>query len=403
MRDWLRDVFRDRPIWINGLMVFSGYMAFVYLPWDIFWKPVAEDREVWFGIMFTGWWAKLMALPHWFIYAAAIHGFRRRRPWMCTWAPLYTAQISIGMLVWNIGYFGFSLTGLFVGIIGAVPFALLSMALAGAGEHFSEIQTSMRVRYGEWAVITGASSGLGVEFARALARDGVSCVLAARRQDRLEELSEELESRHRVSTRVVVVDLAEPDGPDRLARACDDLEVGVLINNAGVGYKGRFEKQDVDRLARLVKLNCLAPVILTGRLLSGMRERGRGAVIITGSVSGRQPLPLHAVYSASKAFDLLLGEALYTELRDTGVDVLVIEPGTTDTEFQQVAEEIPHRGEAPAHVVEVAMSAIGQQPTVISDWWNWLRVNLATRIAPRSLVAYLARDHTRRHTKVEMR
>ena len=123
MRDWLRDVFRDRPIWINGLMVFSGYMAFVYLPWDIFWKPVAEDREVWFGIMFTGWWAKLMALPHWFIYAAAIHGFRRRRPWMCTWAPLYTAQISIGMLVWNIGYFGFSLTGLFVGIVGAIPFA----------------------------------------------------------------------------------------------------------------------------------------------------------------------------------------------------------------------------------------------------------------------------------------
>jgi hypothetical protein len=111
MRDWLRDLFRDRPIWINALMIFSSYMAFIYMPWDIFWKPVAEDKEVWFGIMFSGWWAKLTAIPHWFVYAAAVHGFRRHRSWICTWGALYTAQISLGMLIWNIGYFGFSLTG----------------------------------------------------------------------------------------------------------------------------------------------------------------------------------------------------------------------------------------------------------------------------------------------------
>jgi short-subunit dehydrogenase len=306
------------------------------------------------------------------------------------------------MLVWNIGHLGFSLTGWLVGIIGAAPFALLSMALADAREHFSDVQKPMRVRYGEWAVVTGASSGLGVEFARALARDGMSCVLSARRRDRLEELAAELESRHRISTRVVVADLADPDGPEQLARACEDIEVGVLINNAGLGYRGRLEKQDVSRLRDLVAVNCTAPLVLTSRLLVGMRERRRGAVIITGSVAGRQPLPLHAVYSATKAFDLHLGEALYTELRETGVDVLVLEPGTTDTEFQRVAGELPHPGDSPADVVQVAISAVGRHPTVIAGWWNWLRANLATRIAPRSMVAYLARDKMREHTPDEM-
>ncbi len=403
MNDWLRDLFRDRPVWINALMVFSAFMAFIYMPWDIFWKPVAQDQEVWFGIMFTGWWAKFWAFPHWFVYATATHGFRRRRPWICTWGALYTAQISLGMLVWNIGHFGFSLTGWFVGIIGAAPFALLSLALVDAREHFSDVHKPMPARYGEWAVITGASAGLGVEFARAMAREGMSCVLAARREDRLNDLAAELEKRHRVETRVVAVDLAKAEGADLLAEACADLEIGVLVNNAGLGYSGRFDKQDADRLRDLVMVNCAAPVVLTSRLLPGMKKRGRGAVIITGSIAGRQPLPLHGVYSATKAFDMLLGESLYVELRDTGIDVLVLEPGSTETEFQEVAGEIPHSGQSAAEVVEVAMTAVGQQPTVISGWHNWAVAMLPGRFMPRSLVAYLGRDFVKNRTSVEMR
>jgi short-subunit dehydrogenase len=403
MSDWLRDLFRDRPVWINALMIFSSYMAFIYMPWDIFWKPAAEDKEVWFGIMFSGWWAKFWALPHWFVYAAAAHGFRRRRPWICTWGALYTAQISLGMLVWNIGYFGFSLTGWFVGIIGAAPFALLSLALADAREHFGAVRKPMRARYGEWALITGASAGLGVEFARAMARDGMSCVLTARREDRLDDLAEELEKRHRIETRVVAADLASAEGVEQLAEACSDLEIGVLVNNAGLGYAGRFDKQDAERLRDLVMVNCVAPVVLTSKLLPGMSERGRGAVIITGSVAGRQPLPLHGVYSATKAFDMMLGESLYVELRDAGIDVLVLEPGSTETEFQEVAGEIPHSGQSAAEVVEVAMEALGEQPTVISGWMNWVRGMIPVRILPRSLIAYVARDVVKNQTPVEMR
>jgi len=403
MSDWLRDLFRDRPVWINALMVFSSYMAFIYMPWDIFWKPVAEDKEVWFGIMFSGWWAKLMALPHWFVYAAAVHGFRRHRPWICTWGALYTAQISLGMLIWNIGYFGFSLTGWFVGLIGAVPFALLSLALADARDHFSDSRKPMRARYGEWAVITGASAGLGVEFARAMAREGMSCVLTARREERLTDLAEELEKRHRVETRVVAVDLSTAEGPGQLADACEGLEIGALVNNAGLGYSGRFDKQDAERLRDLVMVNCVAPVILTNRLLVGMKERARGAVIFTGSIAGRQALPLHGVYSATKAFDQLLGEALYVELRESGIDVLVLEPGSTETEFQEVAGEIPHSGMSAEEVVESAMSSVGLQPTVISGWRNWAVAMIPARFFPRSLIVYMAREHMKNHTPVEMR
>ena len=196
-----------------------------------------------------------------------------------------------------------------------------------------------REKYGEWALVTGASAGIGLEFARALAREGMSIVLTARREDRLNALAAELKEKYHINTRVVAVDLAANDGADRLADAVADLEIAFLVNNAGFGYAGRFDKLATDRLRSMVVVNCVVPVVLTSRIIPGMVKRGRGAVIIVGSVAGRQPLPLHAVYSATKGFDLLFGEGLWGELRGTGVDALVIEPGPTKTEFQSVAGE----------------------------------------------------------------
>ena len=126
-------------------------------------------------------------------------------------------------------------------------------------------------------------------------------------------------------------------------------------------------------------------------------------MIFTGSVAGCQPLPLHALYSATKAFDLLFGEALAVELRDSGVDVLVLEPGSTATEFQEKAGEIAHAGEPVENVVATALDALGRRPTVVSGWWNWLRANLAMRLLPRPLVAHLARDVMESQTPSELR
>jgi short-subunit dehydrogenase len=400
---WLRTLFSGRSGWMNGLMVFCAYMTFVYLPWDLLIKPVAQDQEVWFGILFTGWAAKVLAIPHWIVYGVGAYGFYHMRSWMWPWAALYVAQIAFGMLVWSLVYGPEGFTGVVAGLVPFAVFSYLTLALWRAEPRFGGSRPPLRDRYGEWALVTGASAGIGADFARALAREGVCCVLSARREERLAELAAELEQRYGVRTRVVAADLSQPGEAERLAEQLADLEIGMLVNNAGVGYAGRFHKLDSDRLRDMVVLNCVSPVVLTSRLLPAMRERGRGAVVVTGSIAGRQPLPLHSVYAATKAFDLLFGEALSLELRGDGIDVVVLEPGATATEFQQAAGESGHPGESAAAVVAVALDALGRQPSVISGWLNWLQVNLANRLLPRPLVAHIAHQVVAAQTPEEMR
>lgn len=397
MNEWMRELFKGRPGWMNALMVFCGFMAFVYVPWDLLIKAVADDEEVWFGIVFTGWAAKVTCLGHWFVYGAGAYGFRKMRPWMPIWSALYVGQIAFSMLVWRMPELGF-LIGLMAGLVPAALFSALALALWNSGSHFESPEQPLSERYGDWALVTGASAGIGAEFARALAREGVSCVLTARREDRLIDLAGEIEKTYNVATRTIVADLSDPAGVQSLIAELGDLEIDILVNNAGLGYAGRFEDQDLERLQSLVQVNCMAPLALTSRLLPGMRERGHGAIIITGSVAGHQPLPLHAVYSATKSFDRFFGEALWGELRDSGIDVLVLEPGSTETEFQQVAGEITHSGEAPADVVRVALEGLGRQPSVVSGWLNWLRSNAASRLGSRPLVVCIAKSVVARQT-----
>ncbi|MFQ5415916.1 MAG: SDR family NAD(P)-dependent oxidoreductase [Myxococcota bacterium] len=403
MNDWLRGLFADRPTWMNVLMVFCGYMAFVYLPWDLFVKPVDVDEEVWFGVLFHGWTAKLLEPFHWAVYAAGAYGFRSMRPWMWPWAAIYAGQIAIGMLVWGLLYGPGGFGGFAMALIAFTAFAALTRALWRARPLFEAGTRSLSERYGGWAVITGASAGLGEAFARALAREGISCVLSARREDRLRRLADELSGAHAIETRIVSADLAKPEDVLRLADAVADLDVSIVVNNAGFGMAGRFAKLDSDRLCDMIQVNCAAPVALTSRLLPKLRDRGRGAVIVTGSVAGRLPLPLHAVYSATKAFDLHFGESLAAELADENIDVLVLEPGPTATEFQAVAREVAHEGEPAADVVAVALQALGRRPTVISGWNNWLRGAIAPRLLPRSLLAHLAHEVMAEHTERELR
>ena len=268
----------------------------------------------------------------------------------------------------------------------------------------SSARWNLKARYGDWALVTGASAGIGVEFARAIAREGVSLVLTARRVERLNSLAAELGEKHKIATRVVAADLAAADGADRLADAVADLPIAILVNNAGFGYAGRFDKLETERLRAMVRVNCEAPVVLTSRILPGMVQRGRGAVIIVGSVAGRQPLPLHALYSATKAFDQILGEALWGEFRGTGIDAIVLEPGPVRTEFQQVAGEQveANHGEPAENVVRVTFDALGRKPSVISGWFNWARAN-AVRLVPRSTATIIAKKVTEAQTPKEMR
>lgn len=402
MSDWLREVFRGRPGWMNAVMVFCAYMTFVYMPFDVFVKPVARDGEVWFGVLFTGAAAKWLALPHWVVYAGGLYGFRRMRPWMALAAPAYTAQVAFGMFLWPLLHYG-SLTGLVLGLIAVIPFAVLTVAFWNARDAFVAEREPLSARYGGWAVVTGASAGIGAAFARACAREGLSVVLVARRRDRLEALAQEIEARHGVETRVVDLDLASSDAAARLAEAVADLDVGLLVNNAGFGLQGRFDTLELDRLEAMVQVNCSVPMALTHRLLPALIARGRGGVIIVGSAAGRQPLPLHGVYSATKAFDLFFAESLAVELAERSVDVLVVEPGTVETEFQQVSGQLEHAGASPDDVVETAFDALGRQASVIVGWKNWLRAAFATRVGTRPLVAHVGRHVMEAHTPADRR
>ncbi len=405
VRDWLREAFGRRPGWMNALMLFCAYMAFVYVPWDFLWKPIAVDEEVWFGVRLHGGWAKATEPIHLMIYALGAYGFWHMRPWLWPWAALYAAQVAISMLVWPWLYaeeVGGSGRALVAGLVSFSAFAALTVALWRAKERFRTPRPRLRDRYGDWALVTGASSGIGASFARALAREGMSVVLSARREDRLRALASELEQ-YEVATRIVPLDLASPGSVSRLEDAISDLDVGLVVNNAGVGYAGRFERQDPSRLREMLELNCVAPMLLTHALLPRLHARGRGAVLFTGSQAARQPLPLHAVYAATKVFDGFLGEALWAELRGSGIDVLVVEPGSTATEFQQVAGELPHAGQAPDEVVAIALDRLGRQPSVSTRWWHWLRGNVAMRLLPRSLLALLAGRAMDKQTPAERR
>jgi uncharacterized protein len=186
------------------------------------------------------------------------------------------------------------------------------------------------------ALVTGASSGIGEAFARALAARGVETVLVARRRERLEVLAAELP----VGSEVLPADLLTEEGlgqvEDRLRQT--DAPIDLLVNNAGFGAYGAFEDLPLDVHVRMVDLNVAALVRLTHVAVEQLRERGTGGVINVGSTAGFQPDPYSAVYGGTKAFVRSFTEAVHEEVRGTGVRVLLLAPGITDTEFQDVAD-----------------------------------------------------------------
>jgi uncharacterized protein len=190
------------------------------------------------------------------------------------------------------------------------------------------------------ALVTGASAGIGSEFARALAGRGYGVTLVARRAERLERLAEELTRRYGVRAESVPADLTDAAERDRLASTVDGLglSVDILVNNAGFGVYVPFAASERGRELEQVRLLVEAVVDLDARYLPGMVERGRGAIVNVSSTSAFQPLPGNANYAASKAFVLLHGEALHEEVADRGVTVTTVCPGPVRTEFQETSD-----------------------------------------------------------------
>lgn len=241
----------------------------------------------------------------------------------------------------------------------------------------------LRKNYGPWALVTGASSGIGQEYAKRLAAAGLSVAMVARRRAPMEALAAQLE-KGGVQTRVIDMDLGQPGAAERLAAAVSDLEVGLLVANAGTGWIGRFDLQKPEDHTFLIRLHCEFHVELTARLLPAMKQRRRGGVIIVSSMGGLVPLPYYAVYSGTKALLQNWGEAIAVEMQGTGVDVQVLAPGDTKTGFQEVAGEMSTKWSSVEDVVGDSLSGLGTKTVVVPGFENKLSLFLQ-RLFPRKM------------------
>jgi short-subunit dehydrogenase len=243
-----------------------------------------------------------------------------------------------------------------------------------------------------WALITGASSGIGAEFARRLAARGMHLVLVARREPLLQELAEELHTRHGAKCEIIVADLSEYGQAGRVVERIGELGITIelLVNNAGFGIVGNLEQVERERVLSMLQLNIGTLTDLTYRILPDMVERGHGAIINVASVAGFQPVAYMPAYAATKAYVLHFSEALWAEVYDRGVTIMALCPGVTETGFFDVAG-VPNwlkkqRSQTPSQVVKRAMKALEKRKQyVITGWDNYLRA-LATRFASRRFV-----------------
>jgi short-subunit dehydrogenase len=252
-------------------------------------------------------------------------------------------------------------------------------------------------------LITGASTGIGAEFARRFAALGHDLVVVARSADRLDDLATQLRAAHRVNVTVIAMDLSLPAAAAELWERTNafGLSIDVLVNNAGVGTHSDVAAADPKRLEDEVALNCRTLVGTTARYLPQMRANGRGTIINIASTAAFQPLPKMAVYGASKAFVLSFTEALWEEERRHGIRVLAVCPGLTDTPFFELAGEAAAgaaSGSAaraftrtPQQVVEHTMRALSSgKPSFVDGIANAFVARVVTRGLPKRMVIALS-------------
>jgi len=265
---------------------------------------------------------------------------------------------------------------------------------------------SLQERYGSWVVVTGASSGIGEAYARHFASEGLDVVVVARRIDRLKALGFELEAAHGVEIRPVQADLSTTTGVDSLVTAISELDVAIVVSNAGSTDPGAFLARTPAERHQAVHLNVLTAVDLAHALGSRLVTRGRGAMIFTGSTSAFSPVSFMATYAASKAFVGSFAQALHDEWKASGIDVLVSHPGPTRTDMVNMDgidfSGMPVVWMTPDQVVAQTLKALGKKSEVIPGMPNRFQRFMFTRLMPRRMARFIWRDMMKRVTADEL-
>ena len=255
-------------------------------------------------------------------------------------------------------------------------------------------------RYGPWALVAGASEGLGAAFATALAEQGLNVALVARRREKLEALAASLRDTHGVEARPIALDLGASDLPATLAQATEDLDVGLVVYNAALSPIGRFVELPLERILAAIDVNVRGPAIVSRMFAPRFLERARAGagagMVLMSSMSGYHGTALVSAYAATKAFNIVLAEGLWDELRDQGVDVLVSCAGATRTpsyDAQTPRDVAPVM--TPRAVAEETLAALGRTPNLVPGWRNRLAAALMNRLLPRPFATRLMGRATR--------
>lgn len=234
-------------------------------------------------------------------------------------------------------------------------------------------------RYGPWALVTGASSGIGMEFARQLAARGLNLVLVARREPQLAALAREMTAAHGISTQALAIDLSDAASTQAVVAATTGLDIGLLVCSAGFGSSGSFISNDIEQEAAMVDLNCRSLMTLTWHIANRLVPKRRGGIVLLSSLVGFQGAPGSANYAATKAYVQSLAEALHHELKPHGVDVLASAPGPIHSGFAARAGMTMGKAQQPQDVAAATLNALGRRSTVRP---GWLSKALAYSLAP---------------------
>jgi len=253
-------------------------------------------------------------------------------------------------------------------------------------------------KYGPWAVVLGASEGLGEAFARGVGSRGVNVVVVARRAEPLQRVAEDIAREHSVEARSLALDLGSSGFLDDLRSVTDDLEIGLLVYNAAASYVGEFEDQTLESMRAIVDVNCWGPLLACEHFGRPMVRAGRGGIVLMSSGAGLAGSPYNAAYSASKAFDLMLGESLWAEWRDRSVDVMsVIGPAIDTPTFRanMPAEAIAAMppAMAPADVADEVLDALGSGPSFVPGESNRQGIGILGSLPRQKQVEAMAAAH----------
>lgn len=246
---------------------------------------------------------------------------------------------------------------------------------------------------GKTVLITGASSGIGMELAKLFAYDGYNLVLIARRRMQLEKLAFELTNKYSVKITIITKDLSQPESPDEIFKELKDksIQIDILVNCAGTQIYGEFQKKDIEKELQLIQINIVSLTQLTKLAMEGMLKRGSGKILNIGSTGSFAPAPLNAIYCATKAYVLNFSEGIAKDLEGTGISVTTLCPGATRTEFAEKAKMQNTRMfnlsvMSAEKVAQIGYKALFRGKRVkVAGMLNKLIV-FSTRLIPRGLV-----------------